>query len=146
MDSYIQYLEQVLGLKQVIWPEAPAELEQQVVEVPPARAAVQVLFVADKPWSLKAQDLFSKMREAMKIPESEVKVLFAAETSLPDLQISALSAERVVCFSPSLFQQISVDSQVKFLTHNPEELLTKPQLKKETWEDLKKVMKSLGLI
>lgn len=146
MDRYIQYLEQVLGLKQVILPEVQPPAADSTSASVPAENTLRVLFLADKPWSPKARDLFLKMREAMKLPEKQTRVLFASEMSWPEIEIAALSAERVVCFSENLFAKIHVDSHLKFHTHNPEDLLSRPQLKKETWEDLKKVMKSLGLL
>lgn len=144
METYLHYLEQVLGLRSVIWPvsepvsmEADAQLSHPVLKV---------LFIAEKPWSPAARDLFQKMRDAMKISEEESQVLFASEAHLPALQMAALAAQRVVFFSPRLMGQISVETEAKFLTHNPEDLIIKPALKKEAWEELKKVMKSLGIL
>jgi hypothetical protein len=144
MENYIQYLEQVLGLKNIVWPQMEP-VPEPVVESEPA-PSVWVLFIAEKKWSAPAAELFKKMREAMKLTGDQVKILFANQASLPELQISALSAQRVVCFSKRLNEQISSDPAFKYVTFDPEELLAQPQLKKAAWEDLKIVMKSLGLL
>ena len=144
MDAYVQYLENVLGLRNLVWPEAEAAPIEEIPEDTSER--IHVLFVAEKPFSPKAQELFEKMREAMKIPNEQYKVVFANEVSAAELQVSALAAEHVVCFSKTVFDQIPDDHPAKFLTHSPEILLTKAALKKEAWEDLKKVMKSLGVL
>ena len=144
MENYIQYLEQVLGLKTIVWPQMEP-VPEPIAEAEPD-PSVWVLFIAEKKWSAKAFELFQKMRDAMKLSEDQVKILFANQSSLPELQISALSAQRVVCFSKRLNEQISSDPAFKFVTFDPEELLSQPQLKKATWEDLKVVMKSLGLL
>ncbi len=87
-----------------------------------------------------------KMRDAMKISPEQVTVLFANQVSASELQVAAISADRVISFSPEIYQNLSVEKENKFLTHSPEELLKKPELKKQAWEDLKQVMKSLGLL
>ncbi len=153
METYLQYLEQVLGLKNVILPSPSQDTDSQIIEdAEPADITLEaeepiwVLFVAEKTWSQDAQSLFQKMREAMKVPAEKSSVLFADVATVPQLQIAALSAHRVVCFSEKLFELIQADAGMKFLTHDPQELLKRPQLKKSAWEDLKKVMKSLDLL
>ncbi len=144
METYIRYLDQVLGIRSVMWPQAqPLESVSVASE---NSSTIRVLFVAENVWSPQALELFQKMREAMKVEESECRILFATQTSIPELQISALAAQRVVCFSERLKAQLQIPENVKHLTHDPEELLRQPQLKKETWEVLKKVMRSLGLL
>lgn len=142
METYFRYLENVLGLKTLVWPEM--EIPEPVPEEPADR--ITVLYLAEKSWSPAARDLFEKMREATKIPADKTRVLFTDQVSEPELQVAALSADRVVCFSRKLFEQISVETDVKFFAPSPEELLVKPALKKVAWEELKKVMKSLGIL
>jgi hypothetical protein len=142
-EAYVEYLEKVLGLKNLIWPavEPGVQLEPQ-----PGANRLAILFIAEHAWSAPARELFEKMREAMKVPASQVQILFADQVTVPDLQVQALSAERVVCFSDRLFRQIAVDPEVKFQTYGPDQLLQKPALKKEAWAELQKVMKSLELV
>lgn len=137
------YLENVLGLREVIWPVP----EPENTEIPTQTAErIHVLFVAERPWSVAATELFEKMREAMKIPNQQDKVLFLSEAGAAELQTSALAAEHVVCFSKAIFDQIPSDHPARYLTHSPDVLQSRPQLKRETWEELKKVMKSLGVL
>lgn len=142
MEAYIAYLENVLGLRQVVWPETSVEIQE---DPPENTARVHVLFVADQPFSPRAKELFEKMRDAMKIPNQQCKLLFVSHASSAELQVSAFAAEHVVCFSKATFEQIPADHAARFVTYSPEVLLSRPELKKEAWEDLKKVMKSLGV-
>lgn len=142
MENYLWYLENVLGLKAPIWPEVP---QPQAVEEPEVRPT-KILFVDDRPWSSAANSLFQKMREAMKLQIDQATVLFASDVSASELQVAAMAADRVVCFSNTVFQSLDKENENKFLTHSPEELLKKTELKKQAWSDLQQVMKSLGLL
>lgn len=143
MENYLWYLENVLGLKAPIWPEMQAPA---VAEPEPVIPQTMILFVQDKPWSAPAGELFQKMRDAMKLKPEQVKVLFASQVSASELQVAVMAAGRVVSFSSEIFQALSKESEHKFLTHSPEELLKKPELKKQAWADLQQVMRSLGLL
>lgn len=146
MENYIRYLEQVLGVKSVLLPLQAAQVPETEKLVPVNPHRIQVLFLANQSWSPKAQELFQKMRDAMKLNESATKLVFAHQTPESEWQILALSAERVVCFSKAQCEALSIANDFKFYTHDPEELLKKPELKKAAWEELKKVMKSLGIL
>lgn len=140
MQSYLHYLEQVLGLKSVILPQ-----QEPVLEAVPPSPEVRVLFVSEKPLSSEALELFQKMRQAMKLSETATKIISASQVSNSELQLLALSANRVVCFSKALFEALPVEVETKFYTYSPEDLLKNQALKKAAWEDLKQVMKSLGI-
>jgi hypothetical protein len=143
MENYIWYLENVLGLKNPIWPQRPQEAVPQAQQQP---ARSQILFIDETPWSNAATELFQKMREAMKLSSDQISICFASQVSTSQLQVSALAADRVVCFSKKIFESLSIEANNKFSTFSPEELLKQPTLKRQTWNDLQQVMKSLGLI
>jgi hypothetical protein len=143
MDSYLWYLENVLGLKSVILP-APPPVEEVVAPEPVKLPTV--VFIDSKGWSQAATELFQKMREAMKLMPEQITILNSSKISASELQVAVMAADRVVCFSPEIFQSLQKEADLKFQTHSPEDLLKKPELKKQTWEDLKQVMKSLGLL
>ena len=94
MENYLWYLENVLGLKAPIWPEMQAA---PVVEEPQIRPP-KILFIDDRPWSSSANTLFQKMREAMKLQPDQTAVMFASDVSASEMQVSAMAADRVVCF------------------------------------------------
>ncbi len=144
MESYLWYLENVLGLKGVIWPAQPVVEEEPVA--PEAPKLPTVLFIDSKGWSQPAMELFQKMREAMKLLPEQITILNAAQISASELQVAVMAADRVVSFSSEIFLKLQKEEEAKFQTHSPEELLKKPELKKQAWEDLKLVMKSLGLL
>lgn len=118
----------------------------QPQEAPPAEveaeAARLILFVDQKPWSAKAQELFGKMRQAMKLENVQTEILFADQMSLADFELATLKAHTVVSFSPTL--TTTIQNENLFVTNGPEELLQKPELKKQAWDDLQKVMKFLA--
>lgn len=137
MQSYLHYLEQVLGLKSLIWPEAKAPEPTSATTT----ESCLVLFVVPSELQPRSQELFDKMREAMKLPATQTRLVVADQMSLKDLQLLGLTARHVVCFSKDLFAQFQAEEMAKSLTHHPDELLKRPELKKETWEDLKKVIR-----
>jgi len=143
VENYLWYLENVLGLKTLVWPETQSPVA--VLEEPKPKAA-QVLFIQDRAWSPAAAELFHKMREAMKLTSEQVTVVFADQVSASELQVAVMAADRVVVFSKNVFQALNKEPENKFVTHSPEEMLQRPDLKKQAWEDLKQVMKSLGLL
>lgn len=88
--------------------------------------------------------LFVKMREAMKLTEAQVEILFAENMSNSELQIRALTAKEIVCFHPEIFERLKVQFSGNILqTTGPSELIQSPALKKQTWGDLQRVMKKL---
>jgi hypothetical protein len=155
VENYLWYLENVLGLKAPIWPASAPSAETPMADstslngVQTSAGVVRrppILFLQATPWSSAAEDLFQKMREAMKLQKSQVSVLFASQVSASELQVAVMAADRVVCFSSEIFQSLNKENENKFLTHSPEELLRKPELKKQAWMDLQGVMRSLGLL
>ncbi len=141
--AYLTYLEKTLGLKSLLWPSALSDTPSSLqTDAEP----LAILFLDERPWSSDARELFEKMREAMKVSNQNVEILFANQVSPSKIQVRSLTAQRVVCFSQNLFDQIPADLGFKFLTHSPQQLLLKPALKREAWSELQKVMKSLGLI
>ena len=141
--AYLDYLEKTLGLKSLLWPLA---LQQASTANMRDQKSLRILFLEEHPWSQPARELFEKMREAMKISSDQIQILFANQVSQAEIQVQSLTAQRVVCFSQNLFDQISVEAPFKFFTHSPEQLLLHPTKKKEAWSELQKVMKSLGLL
>ncbi len=146
MENYLWYLENVLGLKTLVLPEMPSPVETEAIVEEPVVKPPQVLFIEERALSAAASELFHKMREAMKLSSEQVTVLFADKASASELQVAVMSADRVVSFSKNIFQNLQKEPEHKFLTHSPEELLKRPELKKQAWDDLKLVMKSLGLL
>ena len=131
IQDYISYLTHTLGIKQVILP-------------PMAEPIVlsKVLFIDEKPWSKEATLLFRKMEAAMKLDPSQVTVIFESEVSAPELQLQALTYPAVVFFSEKNFDKI--EASQKFMTSSPEQMLKHPELKKEAWAILQKVMSSIS--
>jgi hypothetical protein len=146
VENYLWYLENVLGLKTLVLPELQSPIETDAVVAEPVVKPPQVLFIQERTWSPAAGELFHKMREAMKLSIDQVAVLFADQASASELQVAIMSADRVVSFSQGIFQNLQKEPENKFLTHSPEDLLKRPELKKQAWDDLKLVMKSLGLL
>jgi hypothetical protein len=131
IQDYISYLSNTLGIKQVILPE---------MQVAPSLP--RVLFVDEKPWSKDATILFIKMREAMKLDASQVDIVFESESTLPDLQVKALTHDVIVFFTDKNFDKIEANK--KFMTSGPEVMLKAPQLKKEAWAVLQNVMAAIS--
>lgn len=139
--SYLNYLSEVLGVAQILRPaqaEIFSETESREVR----------LCVFDLPGSspLVQSALFKKMIEAMGIGLDDIRVYEYEPSELEalanelDLQVPVLS------FAPELTQSLqSRASKIQTLvtTYGPRELEQNPQLKRQSWSDLQKLMKLL---
>lgn len=126
-----KYFSDVLGVREIL------------VQQTPAPTTSRIIFLDEKGIrTAEGKDLLEKMIGAMKLDEGEYKIL--------EIDISEIStnlelleaAQTTVSFSKSLasfisnnFPRINLES-----TFSPEELLKKPELKREVWESLKKIM------
>ncbi len=138
VQTYLKYMKEVLGVERIQRPQA------DTASAEPAPELIQVLFIDQKKWSAATMDLFVKMREAMKLTETQVEILFAENMSNSELQIKALTAKEIVCFHPEIFENLKTPfSGNILLTIGPSDLIQSPALKKQTWGDLQQVMKKL---
>lgn len=105
----------------------------------------QIVFIDIQPWTRQEADLFEKMRAAMKLSKEQTKIIFTSPTELAQKSLELLTATCAVFFSPELATQAFVLPEETFVmtTFGPRELLPHPQLKKQSWDDLQKVMKKL---
>lgn len=138
-QELIQYFEQVLGVREILLQPIEVAAAEPIFEPAPARLLV---FVDQKPWSSTAKALFEKMKQAMKLQNIETETLFADQMSAADFQLETLKATAVISFCSNLSQ--TTQNENLFLTISPEELLQKPELKKQAWDDLQKVMRFLA--
>ena len=138
--QYIEYLQKVVGIKSVLSSESSTGPMQ---ELPSLSVPARFLFVDDKTWSAAANELFSKMRQAMNLTDVQFEVMFRDQISAADLQVHALGFAAVIDFSAGPGFQ-STDQNI-YQTISPELLLTQANLKKQAWDDLKKVMKDFDL-
>lgn len=126
-----KYFSDVLGVREIL------------VQQTPAPTTSRIIFLDEKGIrTAEGKDLLEKMIGAMKLDEGEYKIL--------EIDISEIStnlelleaAQTTMSFSKTLtsfitnnFPRINLES-----TFGPEELLKKPELKREVWESLKKIM------
>jgi hypothetical protein len=143
--SWLKYLQETLGVRSVLWPQALAHAASEEVTVEPEKKSL-VVFVDVQQWSRQEADLFDKMRAAMKLSKDQTKILFAGPGEMAQKSVELLAATCVIFFSPELATQAqSMGSDVlQMTTFGPRELISNPQLKKQTWDDLQKVMKKLN--
>ncbi len=130
LGQYLQYMQEVLGIRQVFLSQ-----ERQT----------QVLFIDKSPWSPGAQELFSKMREAMRLREEDIKILFTDRVPAADIQLLSRQSREIVSFDVESFEMLKKDfSSQLTLTISPEKLLKDSTQKKAAWVDLQSVMKRLN--
>jgi hypothetical protein len=145
--SWLKYLQETLGVRSVLWPISAMETSS-VESIGPAVArkkTPQIVFIDIQPWTRQETDLFEKMRVAMKLSKEQTKIIFATPAELPQKSLELLTATCAIFFSPELATQSFVLPEETFVmtTFGPRELLPNPQLKKQSWDDLQKVMKKL---
>lgn len=140
LAEYLQYMQQVLGVREVL---LGPEMALETLNEAPVHHR-KVLFIDTKKWTPAALELFNKMRQAMKLNSDEIQILFANETALADIQLQCLQAQEIVSFDANIFSDLQKDfPQQLTQTIGPEVLLKDPAKKKETWAELQKVMQKL---
>ncbi|UOF01755.1 uracil-DNA glycosylase family protein [Bdellovibrio reynosensis] len=163
MKDYIQYLQEVLGLQNVMitpgetgaqktsfflpeGPFAPAEVQHaELVFLNILTQSKESLFLPE------TKDLFGKMKAAMKLKNLQVLELDCTVDSrgeLPSELAKLIQARVVVVFSsfPKDIGELIIKGSGKWIeTYSPAYLLEDPGAKKVVWNDLQKVMKELGL-
>lgn len=128
-----KYFSEVLGVLEIL-------VQATVIT---ATVTPRIIFLDEKSVRTpEGKDLLDKMIGAMKLEANEYKTL---EIDLSEISANLElleSAQTTVSFSKSLttfiennFPRIRLES-----TYGPEELLKKPELKREVWESLKKIM------
>jgi hypothetical protein len=132
--SWLKYLQETLGVRSVLCPSAAAS---------PALPSVAVAFIDIQPWSTAETALFEKMRSAMKLSRAQIKIIFTTPGEMTQKNQELSQAGCWVFFSPELATQAPKQGSFAITTFGPRELLQNPQLKKQSWDDLQKVMKKL---
>ncbi|CAE80130.1 hypothetical protein AB1A81_10570 [Bdellovibrio bacteriovorus] len=165
MKDYIQYLQDVLGLQNVML--APEQAG--------AEAAKTQFFTAKGPFTVselrhyelvflniltqskeslflpEVNDLYSKMKAAMKLRNLQVLELDCTvedRSQLPSELAKICESKVVVVYSsfPKDIGELIFKGPGKWLeTYSPAYLLEDPAAKKVVWNDLQKVMKELGV-
>ena len=145
LAEYLHYMQQVLGIREVLL--STPLIDNEASERLPMSTTPQrkVLFIDKHTWSPAAHELFSKMREAMKLSTDEIKILFSQETALADIQLQGLQSQEIVSFDPEVSQALQPDFKTQLTTTiGPEVLVKDAGKKKITWNDLQSVMKRLS--
>jgi len=136
MHSYFDYCQQVLGLREVVWPFRG-----------PDRVQVRLALLTEpaEDSAADSRELLDKMILALKLPAEVVaqESLSLAEIPAEIEWLEGLSA--VVVLSETLFQFLSSNypNMKLFQCPSPQEMLKNPALKRDAWETLKLALKNL---
>ena len=160
--SYLKYVSQVLGARQVLLPESletrenkwkqafhtrtgylPEDLQFDLIVVNFAHTATESLFNA------QTDDLYQKMKIAMKLQD---KRILEVDTSLSDIDdICRMMTEVIDCPYLLFFNHETTDSEIKtksayrvLQTFSPAVLLKTPEKKKIVWDSLQILMRAIG--
>jgi len=163
MKDYIQYLQDVLGLQNVMLPPSDKEVAGArffTEEGPFAPSAIQhyelvflnILTQSKESFFIpEVRDLFEKMKAAMKLKNIQVLELDCTvedRSRLPSELAEVCEGKVVVVFSsfPKDIGELIFKGPGKWIeTYSPAYLLEDAAAKKVVWNDLQKVMKELGL-
>lgn len=163
MKDYIHYLQDVLGLQAVMLPKSDQQtaIPQFYTPQGPFQPAdfhhyelvfLNILTQSKESLFLPAvQELFSKMKSAMKLKNLQVLELDCTvdDRSLLPSELAKLCEGKVVVvfssFPKDLGEFVFKGPGHWLETYSPSYLLEDPAAKKVVWNDLQKVMKELGL-
>lgn len=123
--DYFEYLENVLGIKSILQDSIPA----QEKPIP-----IDLLFCVHnyKTYSAEEIDLLQKMIAAVKVEPSRLKVCDLMEANKFETKALVIFEDEVV--------QTLILAQVSVQTFSPRVLLKKPELKKQAWTELQKIL------
>lgn len=128
--EYLDYVENVLGVKAVLVPEAaPAAVSSAQPEVP-LLIAVEALTA----YNAAEKELLQKMLAALKLEQVETKVVDRAEAD-------GLAAGFRVDFLDQPEALRAEASENELTTWSPRRLLRQADFKKQAWSDLQKVIR-----
>ena len=163
MKDYIQYLQDVLGLQKVMLPKSDQEVPrtQFFTSHGPFQPAefghYELVFlnvltqVKESLFLPEVQDLFGKMKSAMKLKNIQVLELDCTvedRSQLPSELAKICESKVVVVFSsfPKDIGELIFKGPGKWIeTYSPAYLLEDAGAKKVVWNDLQKVMRELGI-
>lgn len=169
MKDYIDYLQNVLGIQGVILPheeggepvsaaDAAPFYSSQGIFAPSEKQHVEVVFLnllsraQDSLFNPPVYELFEKMRTAMKIDNLQMLELDSPiedRAELPSLLAQVCEARFIIVFSafPKNLGELILKGSGRWIeTHSPAYLLEDAAAKKVVWNDLKKVMRELGVL
>lgn len=131
MQSYIDYVQNVLGVKSILHSAPQAAEQVQTAEA----AASLIYFVLETEMKAEERELFDKIVAAIKLTAQDFRVVLASALAQGEWAV-------VMSSNPLEAQKLLIDlSPAKTLfTYSPKALLAKPELKREVWENLKKFM------
>lgn len=166
MKDYLNYMQEVLGVQQVMLRDTlRSAAEQNLSYFSTAQGLFQpgeirhfeLVFLnictqeKESLFRPEVQDLFSKMKSAMKLKNIQVLELncsLSDRSLLPSQLASLIEARLVVVLSsfPQDVGELIFKGPALWLeTYSPAYLLEDVAAKKVVWNDLQKVMKELGL-
>ena len=165
MKDYLQYLQEVLGIDQVMLSiqkekpdgEQPLFWTPQGPYQPSTREHFELVFLniatqsKESLFQKEVHELFAKMKSAMRLKNIQALELDATlddRSLLPSALAELCEARYVVVFSsfPANLGEIILKGSGRWLeTYSPSYLLEDADAKKVVWADLQKIMKELGL-
>ena len=163
MKDYLNYLQEVLGIQSVMIETGPTEPVQtrffsdQGAFAPAEFPHYELVFLnivtqaKESFFRPEVQDLFSKMKAAMKLKNlhtMELDCTVDDRSQLPAELAKVCEAKVVVVFSsfPKDLGDLIFKGPGKWLeTYSPAYLIEDPGAKKVVWNDLQKIMKELGV-
>lgn len=125
-QDYFEYLENVLGIKTIL---QSVDLFSEEV------TATELLFCVQdyENYSEEEKDLLQKMISAVKVDASRLKVCDSKN-------IKRYETECLVIFEDIPQQNTNLSAKFAIHTFSPRVLLKKPELKKQAWTDLQKIL------
>lgn len=163
MKDYLQYLQDVLGLQNIMLQDTPVTADEvrfytsQGPFEPHERLHFELVFLniltqaKESFFNPEVRDLFEKMKQAMKLKNLQVLELDCTvedRSRLPSELAKVCESRAVVVFSsfPKDLGEFIIKGSGKWIeTYSPAYLLEDAAAKKVVWNDLQKVMKELDL-
>lgn len=124
VEVYFEYLEDVLGIKQVLFDRQP-EVTSQLVQIP---ILISVLNL--KNYKAEENELLYKMIAALKLPPENYVVIDADQISNYEAKAHlSLVDEPIQSQNPQTIQ-----------TYSARKLLSHPDLKRQAWTEMQKLL------
>ena len=128
MQTFISYLQDVLGVKAALMPEQKA-------------TAQLLVLTGEDSFSADEKALLEKMIQALKL-NPEIIEIQKSNTDISSLE----KYKAILCFDQKAgdWLKLYADHLHLVVTHGPHELIKKAELKKQAWTDMQKVLNYLN--
>lgn len=135
MKNYLNYLQNVLGIKSVL---LPVEDRAAAVATPETQKEKKLVVLDSGSWSQEEQLLLEKMLAALRKEAASIETISFSGNLLEHLP-ALLAAQEILLFDKNVQDALGTHGiSNSILIASPKNLIANPELKRDAWDAMKK--------